>query len=323
MQLIINSHGAYLRKKDNCFVIKVDDRVQEIPAKKVSSILVSTSIYLSSDALKMALENNIDVVFLDEFGNPFGRLWHSKLGSTTLIRRRQLEVSCSEEGLEIVKEWIDAKLHNQINFLKKLKDKRENNDTLPSSIEKIEELRKKISQVEGFTEENRGTLMGLEGNASKNYFDALSSVMPEKYKFKGRSRMPAEDEFNAMLNYGYGILYSKVEKACLIAGLDPYLGFLHSDNYNKKSLVFDLIEMYRDMADRTVVYLFTGKQVRDSFFEKYSSGMTLNAEGKVVLISALNKTFDDTIRYKNRNIKNVDKIQFDCHEIAKRLIKDE
>lgn len=230
---------------------------------------------------------------------------------------------CSRAIFKASEEINTVKISNQTDFLKKLKDKRPENEILPEAITRIEEFKEKIKATKGKTEELRGTLMGYEGNASKNYFDALNSVMPQKYKFNGRSRSPAKDEFNAMLNYGYGVLYSKVEKACLIAGLDPYLGFLHADNYNKKSLVFDLIEMYRDLPDRAVTYLFTGKQIRDSFFDKQSSGMILNKEGKVVLISALNKTFDDTVRYKNRNIKNIDKIQFDCHEIAKTLLGDD
>lgn len=323
MQLVINTYGAYLRKRENCFLVRTDELEQEISVKKVSSILISTAALVSTDALKMALENNIDVVFLDDFGEPYGRLWHSKLGSTTLIRRKQLEASCGTDGLDLVKEWVDLKLHNQVNFLKKLVDKRPDNDLLNNATGKIYEMRNKILALAGCTDEVRNSLMGYEGNASKTYFEALNSVMPEKYKFEGRSRNPAKDEFNALLNYAYGVLYSKVEKACLIAGLDPYLGFLHADNYNKKSLVFDLIEMYRDIADKTVVYLFTGKQVRDTFFDKHPSGFTLNKEGKAALITALNKNLDDTVRYKNRNIKNLDKIQFDCHEIAKRLLGEE
>jgi len=85
--------------------------------------------------------------------------------------------------------------------------------------------------------------MGNEGMASLNYFDALGNIMPDAWKFKGRSRDPAQDAFNCLLNYGYGILYSQVEKGCIIAGHDPYIGFLHTDNYNKKSFVFDLIEI--------------------------------------------------------------------------------
>ena len=163
----------------------------------------------------------------------------------------------------------------------------------------------------------------IEGMASRTYFEVLSSVMPEKFKFKGRSRNPATDEFNAMLNYGYGVLYSMVEKACIIAGLDPYIGFLHTDNYNKKSLVFDIIEMFRAFVDESVVHLFSKRKVKEEYFDKIQNneGLSLNKEGKAVLIEALNETFEKTIKYKGRNIKTKNVVQFECHRIANGLIK--
>jgi CRISPR-associated protein Cas1 len=65
--------------------------------------MITTSAFLSTDAIKLAMDNNIDVIFLDEFGDPFGRVWHSKLGSTTLIRRKQLEIANDERGLNLAK----------------------------------------------------------------------------------------------------------------------------------------------------------------------------------------------------------------------------
>jgi CRISPR-associated protein Cas1 len=92
MQLVINTYGSYLRKKDNCFLVKNEDKTFEVSAKKVDSIMVTTSAYISTDAIKFAMDNNIDFIFLDEFGDPYGRVWHAKLGSTTLIKRKQLEI---------------------------------------------------------------------------------------------------------------------------------------------------------------------------------------------------------------------------------------
>jgi CRISPR-associated protein Cas1 len=123
-----------------------------------------------------------------------------------------------------------------------------------------------------------------------------------------------------MLNYGYGVLYSMVEKACIIAGLDPYTGFLHTDNYNKKSLVFDIIEMFRTFVDETVVHLFSKREVKEEYFEKIQNGVSLDKEGKAVLIEALNETFEKTIKYKGRNIKTKNVIQFECHRIANNLL---
>jgi len=322
MQLVINTYGSYLRKNGDCFLIKNEDKVFEVSAKKVDSIMITTSAYLSTDALKFAIENNIDVIFLDEFGDPYGRVWHSKLGSTVLIRRKQLEISALEKGLELAKEWTITKLNNQIDFLKRLGRPREDKaERLEESIKALTEIKERFSSLTGTIDKRRGTIMALEGAAGKIYFNTLSYIMPDRFKFDGRSRNPAKDEFNALLNYGYGVLYSLVEKACIIAGLDPYIGFLHTDNYNKKSLVFDLIEMFRIFAEETVVYLFSGRKVKVEYFDEVKEGFTLNKEGKAVLIEALNKTLDETMRYKGRNIQKRNIIQFECHGIANDLIR--
>jgi CRISPR-associated protein Cas1 len=66
----------------------------------------------------------------------------------------------------------------------------------------------------------------------------------------------ATDLVNQCLNYGYGILYAQVERAVLLAGLDPYAGFLHEDRPGKPSLVLDLVEEFRAHAvDRSIFAL--------------------------------------------------------------------
>lgn len=323
MQLVINTYGSYLRKKNNCFLIRNEDKVFEVSVNKVDSILITTSAYISTDAIKFAVENNIDIVFLDHFGDPYGRVWHSKLGSTTLIRRKQLELYDSTEGLNLAKRWVKRKLDNQTDLLKKLKQTRpEKKRMLEEYISKIETQKINLKQLKGTVEGRRQKILGMEGMSSKNYWEAINGVMPEKFKFKGRSRNPAKDEFNCLLNYGYGVLYSMVEKACIIAGLDPYIGFMHTDNYNKKSLVFDLIEMFRIYVDETVVYLFSKRKIKREYFDEIPGGLSLNKEGKAVLIKALNERLEKKIPYRGRKIKVRDTIQFEFHRIANSLIKD-
>jgi CRISPR-associated protein Cas1 len=322
MQLVINTRGAYLKKNKNVFLVKNDDKTFEVSANKVDSILITTSATITTDAIKFAVENNIDIVFLDHFGDPYGRVWHSKLGSTVQIRRRQIEISDQQKGFKMANGWIETKVENQISFLKDLKKNRpEKKDELAESILNIEAMKDQITALDGTLDQMRGKVMGFEGMSSRYYFDALCAVMPEKWKFNGRSRNPAVDGFNCLLNYGYGVMYSMVEKGCIIAGLDPYVGFMHTDNYNKKSMVFDLIEMYRIYVDRTVVNLFSKRKVNDNLFDTIPNGLTLNKEGKAVLIQALNETLDKSISYRGRNIKVRNTIQYDCHRIANSLIK--
>lgn len=323
MQLVINTYGSYLQRNGDCFKIKTDEKVFEVSCKKVSSILISTAAYITTDAIKMAMENNVDIVFIDEFGNPYGRVWHPKLGSTTLIRRKQLEIAEAEEGLNLSLDWVRTKFNNQIDLLKRLRKTRPHRSTdITSYIEKLENTKGSLDSLSGTIEDCRSSIMGIEGSGGRIYFGALSSLLPDRFKFTGRSRNPAKDEFNTLLNYSYGVLYSLVEKGCIIAGLDPYVGFIHTDHYNKKSLVFDLIENYRIWADETVVNLFASRKVKVEYFDEIPNGFTLNKEGKTVLLTDFNAFMDESIRYRGRNIKRNNIIQFDCHKIANQLIKE-
>ena len=83
-------------------------------AHKVQSILVTTAVHLSSDVLVLAVSHNIDVVFLDKFGDPYARVWPPRMGSTAAIRRRQLEAAGGPEGLGFARDWVAAKLRNQL-----------------------------------------------------------------------------------------------------------------------------------------------------------------------------------------------------------------
>lgn len=110
------------------------------------------------------------------------------------------------------------------------------------------------------------SFLGIEGFAASEYFSAISEILPKKYAFRARSRQPANDKFNAVLNYAYGLTYSNVEKVVILSGLDPNAGIYHADAYGKPTLVFDVIELFRAKVDRLVIKLFTKRMVRDSWF---------------------------------------------------------
>ena len=322
MDLYITDFGTNIRKRDDLFEITTSEKRVAVSPQKVKSLILSKGIVLTTDVIKLAVENNIDILVVDDFGDPYGRFWQSKFGSTANIRRKQLEVFGTSKGIEIAKQILINKIKTCTEHLEDLKIKRESKrEFLDSQIKEMKKYIYQIKLVEGDVNTKRGTLMGYEGNAGKIYYQTLSELMPKEFKFEKRSMRPAEDEFNAMLNYAFGILYSKVEKACIIAGLDPYIGIIHTDNYGKKSLVFDIIENYRYLASRTVFSLFTQKRVQRYFFKRDSKGTLLNSDGKKLVVESFYNRLEKKVRYNNRNISNLDKIQFDCHELANSLIE--
>ena len=322
MDLYITDFGTNIRKRDDLFEITTSEKRVAVSPQKVKSLILSKGIVLTTDVIKLAVENNIDILVVDDFGDPYGRFWQSKFGSTANIRRKQLEVFGTSKGIEIAKQILINKIKTCTEHLEDLKIKRESKrEFLDRQIKEMKKYIYQIKLVEGDVNTKRGTLMGYEGNAGKIYYQTLSELIPKEFKFEKRSMHPAEDEFNAMLNYAFGILYSKVEKACIIAGLDPYIGIIHTDNYGKKSLVFDIIENYRYLASRTVFSLFTQKRVQRYFFKRDSKGTLLNSDGKKLVVESFYNRLEKKVRYNNRNISNLDKIQFDCHELANSLIE--
>lgn len=326
MELIINTRGAYLSKVDERFQVSISGEKQEFSVQKIDKILITTSALITTDALKLAVENNIDVVFLEYSGKPFARVWHSKLGSIATIRRKQLKLSEEELGTRLVKEWIGQKIDNQINNLNKLRINRSEDKVALIELA-VSELKKHKNEILILDNKEigllRGTIEGHEGQAAKIYFRTLGKLIPEKYEFIGRSKNPAKNEFNCMLNYAYGVLYSRVESACIIAGLDPYIGIMHTDNYNKTALVFDLIEMYRGYMDEIVFRLFSKRKIKKNMFDEITTGgYWLNKEGKKILLEEVNNRFAEKIKYKGRMIKLENVIQYDCHNIANTILSE-
>ena len=331
MEIYINTRGAYVHVKDEMFEVRVKDpktkEVSKTPiaAHKIRSIIFTVSSALSTDAVQLALKHNIDILFMDHYGKPMGRVWHSKLGSTTLIRKEQLKASIGSEAIVWIKKWLGKKIGNQLAFIKDLKKHRSEKfgDYLNDKILRISKIADSVALLEGSTIKDMAeTVRGLEGTAGRLYFEVLSKLLVKTYPFSGRSARPAKDPFNAFLNYGFGILYGKTEKVLIIAGIDPFVGFLHRDDYNHKSMVYDFIEPYRIYVERVVFGLFSAKKVNKAHTDIITNGFSLNKEGKELLIGAFNKYFEeDKIKYNNRLLTRYYAMQLDAHQFANKLIE--
>jgi len=322
MQLFITTRGSYLHVHEEIFEIKTPEGKKQFSPKKIESIVIMTDAAISTDALQMALYHNIDIVVFDNIGNPMGRFWHSRYGSIATIRQAQIAARYTPLAKELMREWVCDKINNQAELLRKYGRSRKGDiaESLFEGAKELVKIKKKVMEIDGEVSYIRSHLMGLEGIAARLYFELLSSALPERWRFHGRSRQPAVDEFNAFLNYAYGVLYSLCEKACVLSGLDPYAGFLHVDNYNKPALVFDIIENRRRWADEVVFSLFSGRKVKEEHTIKVPGGLSLDKPGKILLMQNLNDFLDKKVNAGGRRIGQRHTILLDCHRLARRFM---
>ena len=136
MQIIINQFGTFIGKKENRFTIAYNETKDEHSADKVDQIKVLCSSAISSEAVKLAVNNNIDIVFMNKFGEPYARVYPCKLGGTTLTRKEQARAYLNEKGYYLVKKFLEAKIKNQIFLIKRLNKTRDG--TFSSEIARME-----------------------------------------------------------------------------------------------------------------------------------------------------------------------------------------
>ena len=113
-------------------------------------------------------------------------------------------------------------------------------------------------------------LRGIEGSASRKYFDAFPDILDQSlWNWKGRSQHPGKDPINALLNYGYAFLDREVRVAILMCGMDSRIGFFHANDGRKHSLVFDLMELFRQpVIDPLVLTLANQRSIKPDDFIK-------------------------------------------------------
>lgn len=276
------------------FWVETENQKQPLPVGLVERIHIHPACSVTTDAVLLALENDIEVVLHDKRGTARGYFWHGNNFSVAYIRQGQALFSVAAEAHRWMADLLIEKLENQHRLLHDM-----DNETDTLSQTKFDACKRAIDKFaeSGFPKDK---LRAVEARYARFYFAMLSRGLPVAHRFEGRSKRPAKDPFNAALNYTYSILYAKVEAALWRAGLDPYLGIFHANEHRTQALTFDMIEPFRPWADETVFRLFAQGQFTDPCFEEAEGGVWLSDAGKNVLIPAYTDMMTQKIIYRSK-----------------------
>jgi CRISP-associated protein Cas1 len=308
----ISTHGSVLKRDHESFVVVNGEEKVEVPAAKVDAIIVTSNALLSTQAIRLCIERNIELIVSDWSGRPISRMWQSTPGKNTEIRRKQYLNQDTAIAFEISLEITTIKMKGQKKFLIDLKNNRQDaSDELEAAIYSMSVAVTRLKDIK-FSGEWKEVLLGIEGACAAAYFKAISASLPSLSQFTHRSQYPAKDGFNAVLNYVYGMGYSSIEKVIIMSGLDPNAGFYHADSYGKPTLCFDLMELVRPLLDRTAVSLFTKRVVNEDWFEKQqeAEAVFLSKKSRLAIIEA----------YADKNRKAVESVGWDyCKKVISML----
>lgn len=272
--IYLMKEGSHARKDGGRLIIEKDgEKVGSIPLLHVDSIVIGRNAQMTTQSLCELAKENVQITFMDRFGHICGTLSNERLS----LKRLEWQLACfhdEEICRRAARYLLEKKLGNQYELLRKyLKNPR--HADLRKSVITIAGFRKTLSRVTDIDK-----MRGLEGMAAKLYFQAFGTLMDQDlWEFKGREH-PAKDPVNALLNFGYSFLEKEVRIALAGARLDPRIGFVHANNDRKDSLVYDVMEIFRQpITDRFILRLINLKKIKPEDFKKGKT-VTLSPEAR-------------------------------------------
>jgi CRISPR-associated protein Cas1 len=241
-KLLLDGNGSYLGMEKGCFIVRdKENNVERYPLfeKEISEVVLKSGNCVSTGALASLGFWDIDVMVMTQRGRPVALIKSLDDDSHVKTRLCQYEAYNNEKGISIAKQFVISKLEGQNLVLKKYGLRNHGFS-----------FKDKIENLEGESlDKMRAKLHGIEGRYSKRYFDQIFGLLPESIRPETRKNFQAYDGTNNIFNLGYEALSWKVHKALIKAKLEPYLGFLHSVQHGKPSLVCDFMELYRYLID--------------------------------------------------------------------------
>ena len=244
--MTISSQGgaACFKRHDSC--------IHRTPWMHLDGIILFGRHHLSSPAICDALSHDVPIHLATSSGYYRGMIFNPRCAATGAAWMSQYRLFEDEEVcLQAAKNLVDARIRHMREMLRR----RKNVDT--------ETARKtmKISLHAVSRAMNRSALNGVEGHATRVYFDSLKFLVPKIYGFKARNRRPPCDPFNALISLGYTQLYARVDSMLRAIGLLPELGFYHQQRSGHAALASDLMEPFRHVIERCALDMLQRKSV--------------------------------------------------------------
>lgn len=295
----IQGSGYKLSLQKEIMVVKNENReiVDEIGIDTISNLILFGQSQLTTQLIKRLSFRKVNIFYFTNEGRYLSMV---DTGREADFEKQEDQARAhfdSHFRLEIARRILSAKIKNQVNLLKSFDE-----DQILDSVD----YRQFANALDGIAQsESIHEMMGFEGRSAKSYFYFLSLLVPNQYYFSGRSRQPAKDEFNSLLNFGYSILYSFLIGMIRKSGLNQGFGMIHECHTHHSSLASDIMEEWRSvMVDDLVMTLLRNGEFSESdFIVTEEQGVVLSKGAQQVFLKGLSSRMLEIHAYREKDRK--------------------
>lgn len=285
--LILNSR-CKVELSLNYMVVKKENTITRVVMDEIKTLVIeSTQCVLTSAFLAESLKRNIKIIFNDSKHNPIGEAvpYNNNYYSYRKIKEQM--------------NWTDESKNRLWQLITKEKIK---NQAKVLALQNLNEAYSKL--IDYSIDVTLGDETNREGHAAKVYFNALfgTDFSRDKKCFE-----------NKVLDYGYSIILSCLNREIKILGYLTELGIHHIGESNSFNLSCDFIEPLRPYVDS----LLLKQEINDDNFKVRCINLLfceVNYNNqKIILENAIRLYVEDLISYLKSGDEN--KIKFIEYEL--------
>jgi CRISPR-associated protein Cas1 len=266
--LYLTEQGSILRKTgDRLIVQKENDILLDVPCSKIEAILIFGNVQFTTQAVHELFEHGIEMAILTRTGRLIGQITSPATKNIELRVAQFRKYDDEAFKLNLSKAIVHGKVINSLSLLKAFSYNHPNTE-LNTQISGVEAVLKEIPGLD-----NISSLRGIEGTVARKYFSGFGKMILGEFTFEGRKKHPSTDPVNALLSFGYTLVFNEIMSLLDGLGFDPYLGYFHSVEYGRASLASDIQEEFRVVVDRFTLYLINNRMLnRDNFYQNQKDG---------------------------------------------------
>jgi CRISPR-associated protein Cas1 len=321
-KIFLDDCGSFLGRGEGCLIVRDrHGKVEKYPLfeNEIGEVHVRIGNSVSSAALATCAFWGIDLLILTQRGNPVAFLKSLDDESHVKTRIAQYEALKNGKGVSIAKQIVLGKIEGQNCILRKHGFRQHDLVQIKDRVAGIESNDLRVI---------RNRLITIEGHATERYFSQVFQLLPTAIGIEKRRTFKAFDGINNTLNLAYTFLKWKVHRAIIRAKLEPFLGFLHSEQFGKPSLVCDLMELYRYLIDDFVIQYCMGLRKKDFALKREDYSSNRKGERQYLskplakdMMSKLNSFFESTVEVPRIRHGNKQTVETLINEEALMLAK--
>ena len=308
-----------LRRKDDSLVLINEKGKKDIPIERVYDLYIFGTVSVNSVLLSFLAKKGICIHFYNYYDFYIGSFYPKEtLVSGSLLVKQVEKYQEYESRLLIAQQIIEAASYN---ILRNLKYYNSRDKDLNQYIAQIKEFRKEIYRTR-----NISSLMGVEGNIRKVYYDSWKRIIDQNIDFEKRVKRPPDNMVNTLISFMNSVIYTKTLSEIYKTQLNPTISYLHEPSDKRFSLCLDLSEVFKPLlVDRTIFSLLNKNMITDDdFYMDDGNYYRMKDRTMQVVVKALEDTLSRSIKHKdlNRNVSYKHLIRLEAYKLIKHILDE-